>query len=382
MILPLLLTAAALPDMTYRFASFATPEPEAAAKFLARYTGGRALHRSEFLAFGGDAPSTRLAGVRLPYANGKAFSDVYFRWDAAADGADAASSFSAALAAQHTFAQDDWSWWQDWHLAFTTEAHQIDAIAARLLKDGVPFVNRGSLYFQLPGGLTVQVLGDPTVYWTEPFLFCRETTDATTGKMVPYPTNVTDVDTLPPAPLPELTPSHQSYATTMAAANEKWTLAMLAFASTDLSNTTAAGGSHAFAGGTCADIRWMHTAAYWSVHYVEQYKKREGGLGVGAHERAVAALRAKHAAKFDDAYAGTRTGFSVASVAPFRAAFDAARQPYVASSGRLLVSAPNGQLFELFEEAPTAERFDAAAARAAVAASRRCAPNERDVKCR
>ena len=70
------------------------------------------------------------------------------------------------------------------------------------------------------------------------------------------------------------------------------------------------------------------------------------------------------------------------AVAPFRAAFDAARQPYVASSGRLLVSAPNGQLFELFEEAPRAERFDAAAARAAVAASRRCAPNERDVKCR
>ena len=134
--------------------------------------------------------------------------------------------------------------------------------------------------------------------------------------------------------------------------------------------------------GTLGDIRWMHTAAPWSVHYVQQYRKREGGVGVGAHERAVAALRAKHAAKFDDAYAGTRTGFSVASVAPFRAAFDAARQPYVASSGRLLVSAPNGQLFELFEEAPRAERFDAAAARAAVAASRRCAPNERDVKCR
>ena len=388
MALALLLTSAAwapqpaLPALSYRYASFSVPEPDTTAAFLARYTGGRILARSEFLAYADDKANVLLAGVRLPY--GTAYSDVYFRWDGAAVGADAARRFSAALQAQHTFAQDDWDWWQDWHLAFRVADTHIDAVATRLLKDSVPFVNRGSLYFMLPGGLTVQVLGHATVYWTEPFLFCRKTDDATTGRMRPYATNVTDVGALPLTPLPEFLPSHQSFATSDAAANEKWALSRLALSRLDLANTTRAGGSHAFADGhTCADIRWMETDTDgWEIHFIQQFAKRDGGLGVREHERAVGALRPP-GSKLDDAFSGTRTGFSVSSVAPYVAAFKAAGQPYVASStNRLLIAAPSGQLFELFEEGSAnggEERFDAGAARQAL--RRPCSPDERDVAC-
>ena len=47
------------------------------------------------------------------------------------------------------------------HLIFV----DIDAVATKLLKGGVPFVSRGSLYFAIPGtAVTIQV------HCTEPFL--------------------------------------------------------------------------------------------------------------------------------------------------------------------------------------------------------------------
>ena len=98
----------------------------------------------------------------------------------------------------------------------------------------------------------------------------------------------------------------------------------------------------------------------------------------------VACRRRPGGTTLDDAYSGTRTGFSVPSIAPFKARLQAAQQPFVAEgASRLLVSAPSGQLFELFEAGEAdggGDGFDAAAAHAALRGSR-CAAGLRDVAC-
>ena len=78
------------------------------------------------------------------------------------------------------FKKDDWDWWQDWHIAY--HVTDLDAVATRLMKDGVPFVTRSiSFYFLIPGtSVVIQVLGEHNYYWTTPFAFCRQTGDDTT----------------------------------------------------------------------------------------------------------------------------------------------------------------------------------------------------------
>ena len=64
----------------------------------------------------------------------------------------------------------------------------LDAVATRLMKDGVPFVTRSiSFYFLIPGtSVVIQVLGEHNYYWTTPFAFCRHTGDDTTRFLPRY----------------------------------------------------------------------------------------------------------------------------------------------------------------------------------------------------
>ena len=82
--------------------------------------------------------------------------------------------------------KDDWDWWQDWHLAYHVD--DLDAVATRLMKDGIPFVTRSiSFYFIIPGtSVVIQVLGEHNYYWTTPFAFCRQTGDETTRLLPRY----------------------------------------------------------------------------------------------------------------------------------------------------------------------------------------------------
>ena len=252
------LAAAALPPMEYRYASFGVPDPAATASFLLRFVNATRITDDPSLWLRADvAPASTLEALRLPYADGAAYSDVYLELDATLPPSGGVAQFADALEATHTMAQDDWDWWLDTHLAFSVA--DLDGVAARLLRANVPFVNRGSVYFVAPGGVVVQVLGEPSIYWTEPFLFCRRTADATTGAMRPYALNVTDVGALPaPAALPEFAPSHMSFAATAAKTSAFWAQRVLAF-----SEVVPAWDTHAWANGTCADIRWMEVASRW-----------------------------------------------------------------------------------------------------------------------
>jgi len=192
--------ASAVNSLAYKFSSFTVPDADAAADDLLRYSPGIDIS---------DTPSSWLTtfatsednvrAIRLNYDNDN-FADVYF-----VDGDNnQAAHFNAQIGASSTYAEDDWTWWQDWHLAYTTDDY--DTVATRLFQDKHKFVNRGSIYIPLAdSGVVLQVLSSTpaTIYWTEPFLFCRPTTNEINGAMPYLPTNVTDVSLLPsPTSLP------------------------------------------------------------------------------------------------------------------------------------------------------------------------------------
>uniref|UniRef100_A0A7S2TQH9 VOC domain-containing protein n=1 Tax=Lotharella oceanica TaxID=641309 RepID=A0A7S2TQH9_9EUKA len=348
------IATAELPPLYYRYASFGVENPKAAAQFFSRYTGGEVISREQFLIE--PTPNSQTVGVRLPF-EGK-FSDVYFQNDTSLPAGDMIlSSFARKIATTHSMAQDDWDWWQDWHLAFSVD--NLDAVALRLMKDNVPFVSRGSLYFTIPRtGLIIQVLGDATVYWKEPFLFCRKTSEELTGKMQPYTLNVTDLSTAPDMPLPEFVPSHQSLAASDAPTNAKWMQTYLNL--TFFYPFTKPNESHAYAGGTCADIEWMYAADHFQFHFIQQKVKREGNLRIAAHEEYLNRLHGN--LTHVDQYMLFRAALSTPDVGVYAENFAKHGIPTLMSSGddgvkRLLVTPPNGYTIELFEDASHSPRL-------------------------
>jgi len=337
-----------LPPLAYRYASFAVPNPEEAASYFERYTGADRLAESDYL-LGPRGEAAKVAGCRLSFPSG--FSDVYFQNDPSLPYASETDEFASLVARTHSMANDDWDWWQDWHLAFVTT--DIDAVAMRLMKDGVPFVSRGSLYFTLPTtGLIIQVLGGPSVYWKEPFLFCRRT-DEITAAMKPYPLNVTDISAYPsPESLPALLPSHHSFAASNAPENAKWIYKF--FNMTAFDTFTRPNESHAYANGTCANIQWSSTdgSSGYQVHFIQQFVKREGPhVRIKEHEDFVRSIHRNLTAK--NAFMDYRVAFSVPDLQPYIENFKRHNEPILLENGpspRLRAMAPNGYLFELFQD--------------------------------
>jgi len=340
-----------LPGLIYRYASFEVPNPLEAASFFAKYTGAKLMRSNEDFLIG-DSGNATVVGCRVPSVNG--YSDVYFQHDSSLPGCDHAMDFAARVAKTHSMANDDWDWWQDWHLAFYA-IDGIDSIALRLLQDNVPFVSRGSLYFTIPTtGLIIQILGDPTVYWKEPFLFCRHTDDRITGQMTPYPLNVTDIASTPKLPISRLIPSHQSLAATNAIENAAWAYKFLNVTAFD--THTSPNDSHAYANGTCANIQWMYMASGFQIHFIQQFVKREGYVRVGEHEGFVNTLHQKLRRK--DAYMNYRVGLAVENLAPYVENLKFHNEAYLleAHDSRLRIAAPNGYIFEIFEDSATAAK--------------------------
>lgn len=326
----------ALPQVEYRYATFYAADPVAAGAFFRTYTGAEPVTESLL----GDVAGI-VDGNRLSYPGGS--SDVYF----VNDGSDV-GDFSTKIYQGLTMAQDDWNWWTDWHLAFSVD--DIDSVAARLFADDVPFVNRGSLYFVIPGtSITIQVLGTPSIYWTEKFLFCRLTTDDTTGKFKPYKTNVTQYQV---GQLPSFIPSHQSLAAWDADSCGDWLATTLDV--TEVGTDSAPGGSHEYANKVCANIRWFGVKSGWEVHFIEQYKKRDGGVDVKRAQDYISNLNGNMSTT--NAFHQFRVAFSTDDIKAYKTYFDTTNTAYyyeqsAATGDRLRIAAPNGYIFELFSDA-------------------------------
>eukprot|EP00947_MAST-08B_sp_MAST-8B-sp1_P004565 g4565.t1 len=349
-----------LPRLSYRYAVFAVPDPAAAASFMVEFTGAESIshNRSQWQLSDASAGgrSADVSAVRLYFGgddNKAAWSDVYFTRDPSLPGDREVQAFTERVAATHSWANDDWDWWQDWHLAFSVT--DIDAVAAKLLKANVRFVSRGSIYFPIPGtAVTIQVLGHGSggVYWAEPFLFCRHTSDEGTGRAKPYAINTSDITAMPDRPLPAFVPSHQSLATADANETARWAYKFLNVSGVEAS--TGPAGSHAYAGGTCAQIRWMEVSPDgWELHFIEQFVKRQGQQKVAGWEREARRLHGDMSRK--DAAQNFRVGFQVPSLAPYISNLEAHGEPFyhdtVHDPKRIRVQTPSGYVFELFETA-------------------------------
>jgi len=354
-----------LPYLNYRYSAFAVPNPDEAVEFLLKYISGHRIQPGEFLpkplCDSPEAGCWKIQGIRIPYNQGASFADIYFINESLPENPELPlADLIHRLEAVHTFAQDDWDWWQDWHLAY--HVSDLDAVATRLMKDGIPFVTRSiSFYFLIPGtSVVIQVLGEHNHYWTTPFAFCRHTGDDTTRYLPRYAQNVTNVDVLPyPDTLPEFVPSHQSWAVTHALRDYAWTQKMLpSFVAIDM--TDIYGDSHQHSNGTCAQIGWLSNTGQntmdgsgWTIHYVEQFVKRDGGLPPAWVESVIEETRTgEFGTNFEtpDAYMDFRTAFACNNLEEMILHFEINNEPFMLLDDRMYVKTPSGKIFEIYEE--------------------------------
>jgi len=198
----------------------------------------------------------------------------------------------------------------------------------------------------LPGGITVQLIGRPTLFWWEDFYFCRRTTENGFRHSQYYPLNTTDIDSLPTRPYPSLIPVHHAFATANPAASFAWTKRLLGMREM----TVHPEGAFQYSDGPCALVTWLTIPDYWfQLHFVEQKVKRDGGVKVDTHEAAVARTLAR-SSSWPNAFSGTRLGFSVTSFEAFVRQLSPSFRIVEASHAHLVVVAPFGYLFHVFEE--------------------------------
>jgi len=342
-----------LPSMQYRFTSFATSAPIQAAEFVEKYFGAVILPSQSFLTHRDVSPNATVRGVRFYYSNGSEFHDVYFISDKTKpSGSMSVERYEDYLHGLHNFqVEETWDWYMDWHLCL--QLADLDLIAYRLVRDGVPIVTRSSysFYVEIPFGITFQFLGSKLdLVWSELFNFCRYTNGH--GERQKNFKIGTIPDQLPP--IPELAPSHHSYFSNVPDEAFNFTLKHTSGKAFDMDGVWKE--SHRYSDGRCALLRWIQYPGY-QVHFVDQFRKYEGNMSTQEMENYMANLHGNMIRK--DAYFDFRIGFSVQSLEPFEHSLDAAyggQNLYLRQneSGQqvLYMKIPAGWIFELVSEPP------------------------------
>jgi len=352
------------PHLDYRYSSFAVPNPNEAVEFLSKYISGYILMPEDILIKSLSGDESEIRGIRIPYNQGASFADIYFIKETKLPENPELplDDFIKKVESAHSFAQDDWDWWQDWHIAYHLDGAGLDKVATRLMKDGVPFVTRSiSFYFMIPGtSVVIQILGTHQDYWTTPFAFCRQTGDNTTRFLPRYAQNVTNIEALPyPTEFPEFVPSHQSWAVSDALEDYFWTTKMLP-SFVPINMTDVYGDTHEHSNGTCAQIGWLSDTGYntmdgqgWAIHYVEQFVKRDGGVPITWVEELIEETRTGELGtnfEYPDAYMAFRTAFACNNLEEMISHFQSHNEPYLLVDERMFVKTPSGKVFEIYEE--------------------------------
>lgn len=345
-----------LPEMKYRFTSFATSAPEEAGSFCEKYLGAVRIGTSEFLTHRNVSDAAKVVGLRFVYASGTQFHDLYFVRDPSkASGGMTPDQYLGHLHSAHHFKiQETWDWYMDWHLCFTVDF--VDLIAYRLVRDNVPVVSRSSysFYVEIPYGITFQFLGSQMdVIWSEPFNFCRYTDG--TGQFQPL-----QLESLPEPlpPIPELPPSHHSFFSSKPFDAFNFTLKHTSGTRFDMDKVWA--DSHRYSDGRCAQLLWLQLPGY-QIHFVDQFRKFEGDLPIKQTEHFLTDLHGGMTEQ--DAFFDFRVGFEVSSLAPFRRSLESDGSRYLLSGDRsLFMQIPGGIILELLEADPPAAASSVAAA--------------------
>lgn len=338
---------ASLPQMRYRFTSYATPAPIEAANFSVKYFGGQLVEdRTQWLTHQGLAPEAKAAAVRFHYNNGADFHDVYFVDDPTKpNGRMSVADYTSYLHGLHRFdLQETWDWYQDWHLGFAVD--DVDLIVHRLLRDNISFVSRShySIYVEIPYGITFQFLGSKmALAWTEPFNFCR----FTDGEAKYQPLQIKSLGAVPA--LPELPPSHHSYFSNRPDVAYNFTLKYTSGVGYNMSEVWKQ--SHEYSDGRCALLRWVQYPPFgYHIHFVDQYRKHEGNLTTKEVEQYLENLHGNMTSK--DAFYDNRIGWEVDDLAPFQKALDEDGVRYYSdpSQGIIIIQIPGGILMELMQK--------------------------------
>ncbi len=386
-----------IPDFSFRYVSFASTQPSEAASFLVDYLGASLLAPSDFLIHtntskgGGSIQGVRWCSSHSSSSSSSSSSsvasveelchDVYFVDDPSKPaGNRPIAEYEKYLHELHRFdVQETWDWYQDWHLCVKVD--DVDTLVYRLARDSVPFVTRSlySFYVEIPGGITLQVLGSTmALVWTEEFNFCRYTNgegikdgDPRQPRLLkPLPTDA--------PPFPEVKPGHMSFFSTQPQDAFNFTLAHSSAAPFDMSEAFA--DTHRYGDGECAQLAWVqfgdnsssssssssssagddgddgNQSPLFQVHFIQQYHKHSGVVQpVPSTERflerlhqetfaeaaATAASTATPATASTgtatiagaitlDAYMDYRVGFSVPDLSSFAQHLDATAVPYIA----------------------------------------------------
>ncbi len=358
-----------LPPMRYRYTSFAVTAPEASAIFVQRYLGATPLQPSEFVAHRRVGPKATVRGVRFAYDDGEASSshDVYFISDnfTLADGGLSVATWEREREAVHHFElEDQWDWWQDWHLCLRVDTP--DPVAELLLADGIDFITRStSLYVEVPGGLVFQVLGRTlSAAWTEPFLFCRRTDERTVAALQAGPQqslNTSAIDFSGTAAtrgrLPQMRPAHHAFPSTRPAEQQAFMMAH----TPAIATRPAFEAQHMHGDGACGLLKWVEFEGNlpgpgfaFAMHFVHQYFKLEGPRTVLQHEAFLETLHGDLSER--NQWMNNRVGFQVGDLGPFVASLSHAGRPFRLESHdrseNLLMMAPGGLIFELIQPRP------------------------------
>ena len=254
-----------------------------------------------------------------------------------------------------------WDWYQDWHYAFEVEEN-LDLVLYRLVKDGVPVVTRGiSFFVEIPGGMTFQFVGAALkMLSTESFSFCRYTD----GNALYQPLKISDPPVSLP-PIPELAPSHHSFASTNPTKASEFVRSFTSATRTDMPLLLWEA-LHRDSDGTCAHLEWVdfnktpgEMMPEFQVHFVQQFRKYQGhNMTVAGVEEYLEELHGNMSRL--DAFMDYRVGFWVDDLRPFEEALNAGEVPYLSIHGAedggpssLLMQIPGGIIFELFTTTTT-----------------------------
>lgn len=333
----------ALPTMHYRYTSFATSDPVAAAVFCEKYFGAVRIQKSSFLTHKDISANATIVGLRFYYDGRSSWHDVYFVHDSSKpSGRMTPDQYLDRLHKTHHFEiEETWDWYQDWHLCLHVQ--DVDLVAYRLLLDNVPIVTRStySIYVEIPFGITFQFLGTKmNVVWSEVFNFCRYTDG--TGALQPL--QIADIPKNLPA-LPELPAAHHSFFSNHPTKAFDFTLNHTSGVPYDMDKVW--NGSHRYGDGRCALLRWIEFPGF-EIHFVDQYRKFEGELKTADVEAFLVDLHGNMS--IQDAFFDFRIGFEVDTLVPFQLSLKQAGQPFLMSGpDSMFIQIPGGIIFELLQ---------------------------------
>eukprot|EP00747_Dinoflagellata_sp_TGD_P148966 gnl/TRDRNA2_/TRDRNA2_176973_c0_seq6.p1 gnl/TRDRNA2_/TRDRNA2_176973_c0~~gnl/TRDRNA2_/TRDRNA2_176973_c0_seq6.p1 ORF type:complete len:533 (-),score=59.67 gnl/TRDRNA2_/TRDRNA2_176973_c0_seq6:79-1497(-) len=295
----------------YQFTSRFSPYPEKTAAFISRLTGAIPMEsRSEWIRNDFSASAQVRA---LKFKTGTSEHHIYLEYDPSLPGAEQVADAMKKIDSVHTMASKDWDQWLDWHIAFEVSPDAAAAIATRALQDNIPIRSAVESFFVAGPGIVLQFQRGQYSHHDEAWRivpgfkhiadweFCKKTTDEKEGKLKAK--RIRPSTLLDSKPLDDLVMKvHHIAIPTKNIPN-----AMAFFSGLGIDSSTKVRDSNSESN-QCAELWWVRIGdRRLQYHFVNQYKKRDGGITVSSLEAMAEQLHGNKTS-WRNAYSSYRTG--------------------------------------------------------------------------